>query len=74
MKSKYCMVLVVSGLMIASCNTEFIDPVNDEVEVADQDQQLTLVGTTGRTHDEIGGGTRISIGDKTGTTYPVLWT
>lgn len=73
MKSKYFLVLIVTGLMIASCNTEFIDPVNNEVEVGDRDQ-LTLVGTTNNTHSGSGSGTRISIGDKTGSTYPVLWT
>lgn len=69
MKSKYFLILVVIGLMIASCNMEFIDPVNDEVEVGDRDQ-LTLVGTT----DNAQSGTRVSIGDKTGSTYPMLWT
>jgi hypothetical protein len=66
MKFKYFLVLVVAGLMITSCSTEFIDPVSDKVGVEDRDQ-LTLVGINGTE-------TRISIGDKTGNTYPMLWT
>jgi hypothetical protein len=64
MKSEYFIILVVAGLMMVSCNTELIDPVKNDAGDADQ---LTLVGTTESN------GTRISIGDKAGNVYPVLW-
>lgn len=67
MKSNYFLVLLtVLGLSVVSCDTTLIEPANNEVEVGDK-EQLTLVAVNGPT-------TRVSIGDKTGSTYPVLWT